>query len=219
MQPLDTRLSPAPAYAQLSRIGYTPALYATSAVYTQPSDTELAHVIKILLSAIHPPAAITTTSTGHVFLVDPPPVTTIASTGHTPTSSLGPSAVTTLLIPAPFAELSASSTSPGKAPINTSSASPTPAPVDASTILPSITTLLLPAIPQTGTRPVSALNPPSAINLLAAMTNPNTNHGKKLSNLAEIYTDEVKYSSQNDSSIFKLANLWKNALRNLSKNF
>lgn len=48
------------------------------------------------------------------------------------------------------------------------------------------------------------------INTSMAMTATYTGHSKKLSNLAEINTNNI--------SIFELKNLWKNVLNNLSKN-
>ncbi len=52
-----------------------------------------------------------------------------------------------------------------------------------------------------------------------ALTPTSTGPGRELSNLAETYTDEAKYSGWNNSFILKLANLWKNAVNSLSKNF
>ena len=51
------------------------------------------------------------------------------------------------------------------------------------------------------------------------MTTTSIGHGRELSNLAKLYTDESKYSGRIVSSTFKLANLWKIALNSLSKNF
>lgn len=63
------------------------------------------------------------------------------------------------------------------------------------------------------------INSPFAINLSAAITIINIGHDRELSNLAKTYIDKVKYSGQNDSFMFKLEYLWKNALSSLLKNF
>lgn len=165
----------------------------TFVAFIQPSDTELAYAIQILLFAINPPATITTINTGPIFLINFLLATTIASTGYIPIFFLKPPAITTLLVLAPFATLSVSLIPSSKAPISTFSALPTLALVEAFTILPSTTTVLLLAILQTSTRLVFVLNFLLAINFLAAMTTTNTSHGKEFSNSAKIYTNKRKY--------------------------
>ena len=102
-------------------------------------------------------------------------------------------------------------------------ASLTPAPVNASHVLPSTIPFIPASTQPSGTRPAPAvepiINPPTAINPSAAMTTTSTGHGRELPNLAKTYTDKAKHSGQSDSSTFKLANLWKNALNSLLKNF
>lgn len=68
-------------------------------------------------------------------------------------------------------------------------------------------------------RPISILNPPFVINLLATISITITSYSRKLLILIKIYIDEAKYNSQNNNSIIKLANLWKNILNNLLKSF
>ena len=48
-------------------------------------------------------------------------------------------------------------------------------------------------------------NSPSASHPPAAMITTSIGHGRELSNLAKIYTDDAKYNGRNDSFIFKLA--------------
>ncbi len=56
------------------------------------------------------------------------------------------------------------------------------------------------------TRPVHAVqNPSPAINPPAIMSTSSTGYGRKLSNLAKIYTNDAKYNGCNDSFTFKLA--------------
>ena len=117
---------------------------------------------------------------------------------------------TTSSAPAPFASSSPLTPAPSA-----------PASVNASPVLPS-TILFIPASTQpSGTGPAPAvepiINPPSTINPPAAMTTISTGHGRELPNLAKTYTDKAKHSVQNDSSTFKLANLWKNTLSSLLK--
>lgn len=59
----------------------------------------------------------------------------------------------------------------------------------------------------------------SFIDFLPVITPINTGFGKDLPNLAEIYIDEVIYNNKNNAFILELANLLKNTLNKLLKNF
>ena len=98
-----------------------------------------------------------------------------------------------------------------------------PALVNASRVLPSTIPFIPKSTQPSGTGPAPGveliINPPSAINPPAGMTTTSTGHGRELPNLAKTYNNEAKHSGENDSSTFRLANLWKNALSSLLKNF
>ena len=59
--------------------------------------------------------------------------------------------------------------------------------------------------PSTGPAHPAVYHPPSASQPPAATVTTSIGHGRELSNLAKIYTDEAKYSGRNDSFTFKLA--------------
>ncbi len=193
-------------YIQLLGIKFTSAAYAITRGHTQPSNTKSTHIVQIHLATINPLIAITTTITGHI-----------------PASPLETSKVMILLILVGFASSLASLTPLGKTPVNTSSVSSIPTSVNVFNILLS-TTFVPPPTQPTGTILASivvltSIGHASLINHPQVITHTSTSSGRELSNLAEIYRDEAKYNGRNDSSIFKLANLWKNALNSLLKNF
>ena len=95
---------------------------------------------------------------------------------------------------------------------------PSPLPTTGPSLLPAIGTSPLPAtgpspLPATGPSPLPATGPsplpatgisPLPTTGPASTTPITTGHGRELSNLAKMYTDETKYSGENDSFAFKL---------------
>ena len=59
--------------------------------------------------------------------------------------------------------------------------------------------------PGTGPTPPAYIQPPSTGPPPATTVTTSIGHGRELSNLAKIYTDDAKYSGRNDSFTFKLA--------------
>lgn len=136
---------------------------------------------------------ITPDSIGYTFLANSLLAITTISTNHISISILKPPEVVALVLVSSVLLL-VSSTLLSKALIITFSTSQTPASVYTSTILFLTTIFVLPFTPPMGTKPFSAI----------AITS--TDHNtRELSNLAEIYTIKVKYSSRDDSFICKLA--------------
>lgn len=143
-QPLG--VGPILAAYDMQQSGAKPAVYTKllvirpiPVVHTQLSRMGLTYAIQIYLSTINSLATITTTCISYI-----------------QTSPLGPPAVASLSVPAPFVLSSASLISLGKVPVRTSSGSPTLAPVNAFNILLS-TTFVPPPTKPTSTRPASAV--------------------------------------------------------------
>ncbi len=126
----------------------------------------------------------------------------------TPTSTTGPPPAATPSAPAPFASPSPTPGPSAQAPANTP-IYPMQPPGTGTT--PAANATLAPyASPADHNQPStvhahSVNYPPSGSNPPAATITTSIGHGRELSNLAKIYTDEAKYSGRNDSFTFKLA--------------
>ena len=128
-----------------------------------------------------------------------------------------------LFIPPIIKPTNLSTPEPFASSLSSTPAQSAPASVNTSLVFPSTIPFILASTQLSGmgltpvVKPI--INLPSTINLLTTMTTTSTGYDRKLPNLAKTYTDKAKHNGQNNSSTFKLANLWKNALSSLLKNF